>query len=58
MGDRRVAYRFLVMRPEERRPPGRSRNRWEDKIKWIFQKWGEVMNWTYLVQVGTRGGLL
>jgi hypothetical protein len=27
------AYRFLVGRPEGRRPLGRSRLRWEDNIK-------------------------
>jgi hypothetical protein len=31
MGDRRVAYRVLVVRPEEKRPPDRPRHRWEDK---------------------------
>jgi hypothetical protein len=58
MGDRRVAYRFSVVRPEGKRLPGRPSHRWEDKIKWIFQKWGEVMDWIDLVQVGTWGGLL
>jgi hypothetical protein len=30
MGDRRCAYRVLVGRPEERRPIGRPRGRWEN----------------------------
>jgi hypothetical protein len=37
MGDRRVAYRVLVKRPEGKRQLGRTRRRWEDNIK-IFKK--------------------
>jgi len=33
MGVRTCAYRALVARPEEKRPPGRSRLRWECNIK-------------------------
>jgi hypothetical protein len=33
MGERRVAYRVLVGKPEGRRPLGRPRRRWEDNIK-------------------------
>jgi hypothetical protein len=33
MGERRVAYRGLVEKPEGRRPHGRPRRRWEDNIK-------------------------
>ena len=33
MGDRTGAYRVLVGRPEEKRPLGRPRHRWEDNIK-------------------------
>jgi hypothetical protein len=33
MGERRVAYRILVEKPEGRRPLGRPRRRWEDNIK-------------------------
>jgi hypothetical protein len=33
MGERRGAYRVLVGNPEERRPLGRPRRRWEDNIK-------------------------
>jgi len=32
MGERRGAYRVLVGKPEERRPLGRPRRRWEDSI--------------------------
>jgi hypothetical protein len=33
MEERRGAYRGLVGKPEERRPLGRPRRRWEDNIK-------------------------
>jgi len=32
MVDRRGVYRALVGKPEEKRPLGRSRRRWEDNI--------------------------
>jgi hypothetical protein len=58
MEDRRVAYRFLVVGSEGKSQPGRPRHKWEDKIKWIFQKCGEVVDWIDLAQVETWGGLL
>jgi hypothetical protein len=33
MGERIGAYRALVGKPEERRPLGRPRHRWENNIK-------------------------
>jgi hypothetical protein len=33
-------YRTLVGKPEGRRPLGRPRRRWEDNIKWIFERLG------------------
>jgi hypothetical protein len=33
MGDTRVAYRILVLKPEKKRPLGRPRRRWDDNIK-------------------------
>jgi len=33
MGERRGAYRILVVKPEGKRPLGRTRHRWEDSIK-------------------------
>jgi hypothetical protein len=33
MGDRKIAYRILVPKPEGKRPLGISRHRWEDNIK-------------------------
>jgi hypothetical protein len=40
MGDRRVAYRALVGKPEGRRPLGIPRRRWEDNIKMGFREVG------------------
>jgi hypothetical protein len=39
IGERRGVYRVLVGKPEGKRPPGRSRRRWEDNIKMDFRKW-------------------
>ena len=41
-GDRRGAYRVLVVRPEGKRLLGRPRLRWEDNIKIDLQEvgWG------------------
>jgi hypothetical protein len=39
-GERRVAYRVLVGKPEVRRPLGRHRRRWEDNIKMDHQEVG------------------
>jgi hypothetical protein len=32
MGEKRGVYRILVRKPEEKRPLGRLRHRWEDNI--------------------------
>jgi hypothetical protein len=58
MGDRRGAYRFLVGKPEGKRPHGRPRHRWII-LKWIFRKW-DVGVWTGLIwlRIGTCGGML
>jgi hypothetical protein len=40
MGESRGAYRALVGKPEGRRPLGRSRRRWEDTLKRIFERLG------------------
>jgi hypothetical protein len=42
----RGVYRVLVGKPEEKRPIGRPRRKWEDNIKMDFQEvgfWG--MDW-------------
>jgi len=50
MGDRRVAYRVVVGRPEGKRPLERLGRRWQDNIKMNVQEvgWG-VMDWIALV---------
>jgi hypothetical protein len=40
MGEKRGTYRVLVGKPEEKRPIGRPRCRWEDNIKMDIQKVG------------------
>jgi hypothetical protein len=55
MGENRGAYRILVGRPEERRPLGRPRRRWEDNIKMDLQEVGWVsMDWIELAQERDR----
>jgi len=39
-GERRFLYRVLVGKPEEKRPLGRRRRRWEDNIKMNLQEVG------------------
>jgi len=46
MGERRSAYRVLVVKPE-RRPLGRRRCRWEDNIKEVGWR---GMGWIDLTQ--------
>jgi hypothetical protein len=59
MSEGRGEYRILVGRPEERRPLGKPRRRWEDNIKMDLQEvgWGA---WTGLIwlRIGTGGKLL
>jgi hypothetical protein len=45
MGERRGAYRALVVKPKGRRPLGRPRPKWENNIKMDLQEveWG---TWT------------
>ena len=40
MGEDRVVHRVLVGKPEEKRPLGRPRRRWEDNIKMDLQEVG------------------
>jgi len=40
MGDRGGVHRVLVGKPEEKKPLGRPRRRWEDNIKMDLQKVG------------------
>jgi hypothetical protein len=40
MGEKRDVHRFLVGKPERKRPLGRPRRRWEDNIKRDLQEVG------------------
>jgi hypothetical protein len=40
MGEGRGIYRVLTGKPEEKRPLGRLRLRWEDNIKMDFEEVG------------------
>ena len=51
MGEERSVYRFLVGKPEGRRPLGRPRHRWVDKIRMDLQEVGcGYMDWIGLAQ--------
>jgi hypothetical protein len=50
MGERRMAYRALVGKPEGRRPLGRPRRRWADNIKIDIREVGWGIDWIYMVQ--------
>jgi hypothetical protein len=51
MGETRIAYRLLVGKPEGKRPLGRSRRRWVDKIKMALREIGwDGMDWIELAQ--------
>ena len=54
MGQRLGIFRFLVGKPEGKRPLGRPRCRWEDNIKMGLQ---DVGAWTGLswLRIGTGG---
>jgi hypothetical protein len=51
MGEGRGVYRVLVVRPEGKRPLGRSRRRWEDSNKMDLREIGiDWANWIQLAQ--------
>ena len=51
MGEGRGVYRVLVGKPEGKRPLGRPRRRWEDKVKMDLQVVGcGGMYWFELAQ--------
>jgi hypothetical protein len=55
MGVKRNVYRSLVGKPEGKRPLGRPRRRWIDKIKMDLIETGlGVVDWMDLVQDGYR----
>ena len=50
-GETRGVYRVLVGKPEGKKPLGKPRHRWEDKIKMDLQEVGcGGMDWIELVQ--------
>jgi len=47
----RGVYRFMVGKPEGKRPLGRPRRMWEDNIKMDLQEVGcEIMDWIGMIQ--------
>jgi len=61
LGERIGSYRFMVGKPEEKRPLGRPRHRWEDNIKMDLQevRWGMgVWTGSSWLRIGTGGGHL
>jgi len=53
MGEERGVYRFLVRKPEGKRPLGKPRRRWVDNIRTYLQEVGcGYMDWTGLAQDG------
>jgi len=58
MGEGRGVHRILVGKPEGKRPLGRPRRKWEDKIKMDLREVGGVeTGWSWL-RIGTDGGHL
>jgi hypothetical protein len=54
-GEERGVYRVLVGKPEEKRPLGRHRRRWENDIRLDIQEVGYgSMDWIGLAQVRGR----
>jgi hypothetical protein len=55
MREGRGVYRFLIGRPECKRPLGRPRCRWEDNIKLDLRETGiDGVNWIHLAQDRVR----
>jgi hypothetical protein len=51
MGEMRNMHKILVGKPEEKKPRGRPRSRWDDNIRMDLRQigWGGV-DWTHLAQ--------
>jgi len=59
MSEERGVYRFLVGKPEGKRPLGRPRSRWVDNIRKDLQEVGcGYMDWIGLAQVRDRWRML
>jgi hypothetical protein len=51
MGEERIVYKVLVGNPEGKRPLGRPRRRWEDRIRMDLRAIGlGVVDWILLAQ--------
>jgi hypothetical protein len=50
MGEERKLYKVLVGKPEEKRPLGRPRRRWEDGIRMDLRETGLGVDWIRLAQ--------
>jgi hypothetical protein len=50
MGEERGVHRMLVGKPEEKRPLGRPRRKWEDNIKMDVEVGGGRGDWMELAQ--------
>jgi hypothetical protein len=51
MGEERKVYKVLVGKPEGKRPPGRPRRRWEDRIRMDLREIGlGRVDWVRLAQ--------
>jgi hypothetical protein len=51
MGEERNVYRVLMGKPEEKRPLGRERRRWDDGIRMDFREIGSgSVDWIHLTQ--------
>jgi len=59
MGEERGVYRFLVRKPEGKKPLGRPRRRWADNNRMDLQEVGcGHVDWIGLVQDGDRWGTI
>jgi hypothetical protein len=59
MGEERKVYKVLVGKPEGKRPLGRPRRRWEDRVRMDLREiiLGVWIRFDWL-RTGTGGGLL
>jgi hypothetical protein len=53
MGEERKVYKFLVRKPEGKRPLGRQRRRWEDGIRMDLRQTGFVVGGGRLDSTGS-----